>query len=116
MSEWTSINRRLGKEDVVPMCNGILLRHKKEQNSAIFGNVDEPRDHHAEMKSDRERQIVYDITYMGNLIKMMRKSYSSNRSKFTDFEIRLLVTTGETTEGGMSWDDGNNIHSLLNIK
>ena len=25
------------------------------------------RDHHTKVKSDRERQIPYDITYMGNL-------------------------------------------------
>ena len=48
--------------------NGILLRHKKEWNNAICSNMDGPRDCHTEWsKSDRERQMSYDITYMWNL-------------------------------------------------
>ena len=41
---------------------------KEEQNNAICSNMDGPRDYHTEQsKSDRERQIPYDITYMWNL-------------------------------------------------
>ena len=48
--------------------SGMLLSHEKEWNSAICGNIDEPRDHRMKWsKSDRERQISYDITYMWNL-------------------------------------------------
>ena len=44
--------------------NRILLSHKKEWNNAMDG----PRDYHTKWsKSDRERQILYDITYMWNL-------------------------------------------------
>ena len=40
---------------------------EKEQN-AICSNMDGPRDCHTEWsKSDKERQISYDITYMWNL-------------------------------------------------
>ena len=36
--------------------------------NAICSNMDGPRDSHTEWsKSDRERQISYDITYMRNL-------------------------------------------------
>ena len=35
-----SINRQVDKEDVVCICNGILLSHKKEWSPAIFGNVE----------------------------------------------------------------------------
>ena len=46
-------------------CNGILLSHKKEQNFAICSNMDEYGGHYAKWsKSDRERQILHDITYM----------------------------------------------------
>ena len=39
-------------------------------NKAICSNMDIPRDYHAKWsKSDRERQILYDITYMWNLKK-----------------------------------------------
>ena len=48
--------------------NGILLRHKKEQNNAICSNMDATRDYHTKWsKSERDRQIWYDIIYMWNL-------------------------------------------------
>ena len=71
-----SIDRWMNEEDAVYIyiymyiCNGILLSHKKEWNSAICSNMDGPRDYHTKLsKSDRERQISYDITYMWNLRK-----------------------------------------------
>ena len=40
--------------------NGLLLRHEKEQNTAICSNMDGPRDYHTKWhKSDRERQMPY---------------------------------------------------------
>ena len=63
-----SINRWMDKEDVVYIYNGILLSHKNEWNNAICSNMDGPRDYHTKWsKPDRERQISYDITYMGSL-------------------------------------------------
>ena len=57
-------------KDVVHIYNGILLGHKKEQNNAICSNMDGPRDYYTKWsKSDRERQISYDIAYMWNLKK-----------------------------------------------
>ena len=48
-------------------------QHKKERNNAICSNMDGPRDYHTKWsKSDRERQIPYDITYMWNLKKMIQ--------------------------------------------
>ena len=63
-----SIDRWMDKEDVVHTYNGILLSHQKEWNNAICSNTDGPRDNHTKWsKSERERQIPYDITYMWNL-------------------------------------------------
>ena len=63
-----SIYRWMDKEDVVHIYNGILLSHKKELNNAICSNMDRPRDYHIKQsKSERERQIPYDITYIWNL-------------------------------------------------
>ena len=63
-----STDRWMDKEDVVHRYNGILLSHKKERNNAICSNMDGPRDYHTKWsKSERERQIPYDITYMWNL-------------------------------------------------
>ena len=59
-----------------PLSNGILLSHKKEHNnaicsykkdwtSAIFSNMNGLGGHYFKWnKSNRERQALYDITYM----------------------------------------------------
>ena len=64
-----SIDGGMDKEDVVHIHNGILQSHKEEWNNAICSNMDGTRDNHTEWsKSERERQLSYDITYMWNLI------------------------------------------------
>ena len=46
---------------------------KREWNNAIGSNMDGPRNYHIKWsKSDRKRQISYDITYMWNLKKMVQ--------------------------------------------
>ena len=84
----------MDKEDVVYIYNGILISHKgKEQNNAIFSNMDGPRDCHTEWnKSDRERQISYDITYMWYLKKGHKWTYLENRNRVTEVENKLMVT------------------------
>ena len=58
----------MDKEEVVYIYNGILLSHKKEWNFAIYNNTDGLGGYYTKWnKSDRERQILYDITYMWNL-------------------------------------------------
>ena len=46
-------------------------------------------------KSDRQRQISYDITYMWNLRKQYKQTYSQNGNGLTHIEIKLTVTKGE---------------------
>ena len=42
--------------------------HKKEWSLAIFDNIDGPKGYYAQQsKSDRERQMLYDFTYMYSL-------------------------------------------------
>ena len=64
----------------VDIYNGILFSHKKEWNLVICGNMDEPWGHYAKWnnKSDRKRQIRYDLPYMWNL-----KSCTSHMSQIT---------------------------------
>ena len=46
----------------------ILSSYKNEWNISIFSNMDGPREYCAQWnKTDRERQILYDVTYMCNL-------------------------------------------------
>ena len=48
--------------------NRILLSHKKEWNNTIWSNMNGPRDYHTKWsKSETERQIPHDITYIWNL-------------------------------------------------
>ena len=50
------IDRRKDKEDVVHMCNAIILSHKKERNDVICSNMDGPRDYHIKWsKSDKDK-------------------------------------------------------------
>ena len=58
----------MDKEGVIHIYNGILLGHKEEWNNTICNNTDGPRDYHTMWrKSERERQILYDVIYMRNL-------------------------------------------------
>ena len=44
---------------------GIILSHKKEWNLSTCNSMDGLGGHYAKWnKSDKERQILYDITYM----------------------------------------------------
>ena len=86
-----SIDRGMDKEDVVHIDNGTLLNHKKEQNNAICSNMSANRDYHTEWsKSERERQVPYDITYMGNLKYCTSESIYKTET-LTDLEVKLVV-------------------------
>ena len=50
-------------------------------------------------KSDREKQIKYDITYMWNLKEWYESPYLQNRNRLTDVENKLMVIKGEGREG-----------------
>ena len=54
------------------------------------------------MKSERERQISYDITYMWNLKKNYTNETFREQNRFTDFENKLMVTKGERCRGGIN--------------
>ena len=67
-----SIDRKMDKEDVVCIYNGILLSHKKEQVGVSCSEVDEPRACYTEWrKSERQKQILHTdaYTYIWNLEK-----------------------------------------------
>ena len=99
-----SIDRWMDQEDVVYTHNGILLIHKKEQNNAICSNLDGNRDFHTKWsKSERERQIPYDITYIWNLI------YGTNES----FHGKENHGHGEQTCG--CWEGGNGVVGELGV-
>ena len=82
-----SVDRGVEGEYVVRMCSGVLLSHGREWNNAICSNMDGPRDcHTGGSRSDKERQISCDVTYMWNIKKRVQ-----NRSRVTDVENKLWL-------------------------
>ena len=68
---------------------------KKLQNYAIYSNMDATRDSHTKWrKSERERQIPYDIMYVQNL-KYGTNLNLSAEQKQTNMENRLVIAKGE---------------------
>ena len=54
-----------------------------------------PREYYTKWsKSDRERQMSYDITYTWNLKKWYKWTYLQNINRLTDIEKKLEVTKG----------------------
>ena len=66
-------------------------------------------------KSDRKRQISYDITYMWNLKKWYKGTYLQNRNGVTDVKNKLMVTKGGKG-GEINCEIGIDIYTLLYIK
>ena len=99
-----SIDRRMDKEDVVHIYNGLLLSHKKEQNWVICWDVDGSTDCHTEWrKSEREKQILYINAYMWNLEKWYRWTGFQGRRWDTDVENKCMDTKGGKPRGGWWW-------------
>ena len=70
----------------------LPLIHKKERNFSICNNMDRLEEYYAKWKkSDRERQILYDITYMWNI------KNSTNRS------VTITNTTNTTWKSLSKW-------------
>ena len=61
-----SINRRIDKEDVILIYNGILLSHKKESNCTICRDVDGPRNCH--MNGISQKGIVLMLKFYLHLL------------------------------------------------
>ena len=72
----------------------------KEWNNVICNNLDGPRDYHTKWsKSDRERQISYDITYMWTLKKWCKSTYLQSRNRLIDIASEFMITKGERGGG-----------------
>ena len=86
-----SISRRMDKEVVVHIHNGILLIYKKEHIWVRSNEVDEPRVCYAEWsKSERERQLQYINTYIWNIERWYWWAYMQDNNGKADTKNRLL--------------------------
>ena len=67
--------------------------------------MDTTRDYHTKQsKTERERPIPSDITYMWNLKIQYKSTYLQNKTRLTDIENRLVVAKGEGGKGGKEWE------------
>ena len=74
----------------------LLCQKNLSQNNAMCSSMDEPRDYHTKWsKSERERQIAFNITYMWNLKKWCKWTYLQNRNRLRDIENKFMVAKGE---------------------
>ena len=100
----------------LPSCCLRNFSLRSSQWGTICSNTDGPRDCHTEWsKPDRERQIPYAIAYMWTLKKGYKWTYLQNRNRVTDVENKLMVTRGKGG-GGINWEIGIDIYTLLYIK
>ena len=99
----------MDREDVVHILNGILSSHSKEWNLAICENMDGPWGHYAKWnKSDRERQMPYDLVFMWKL-KNKTNIQRTNQPKLIDTENRLVVARG----GCGGWAKMDEVHQKM---
>ena len=90
----------MGKEGVVYIYNGMLFSHKKERNLAICNNMVGSRGYYTKWnKSDREKQLPYDINYMWNVKnKTNEKTKWKQTHKYKE-EINGCLPEGWRIEG-----------------
>ena len=67
-------------------------------------------------KSERERQIPYDITYMWNLKYDRNELIYETRNRLTGIENRHVVAKGERGLGEMEWEFGVSRCKLVYIE
>ena len=71
---------------MIHIYNGLSLSYKKDWNSAICSTMHGPRGYCIKWgKSERERYISSDITYLYNIKKKIA-IYLQNRNRLTDIE------------------------------
>ena len=96
--------------------NEILIDHKKEQSNTACSNMDKPRDYcMMGTKSDTERQIPSDITYMWNLkydtVELFMKQKKTQTQK-----IRFWLPKGREVSGGTNYEFRISRYKLLYMK
>ena len=100
------ISRWMNKEVVVHIHNGILISYKMEHIWVSSSEVDDPGAYYTEWsKSEKEREILYIITYTWNLERWYQRSYMQG-SKGDRCKEQLLGLSGRRR----GWDDLREYH------
>ena len=76
--------------------------------------MDGPRDYHTEgSKTEQERQIPYDKTYIWNLIKKMPKNLFIKQKQTQILKLILWLPQVRPLWGGKNWEGENNTYTLF---
>ena len=89
-----SIDKWMGKEDVVYIYNGILLNHKKDWNSVICSNMNGPRYYQTTWRQ-RKTNIIYhlNVEFLKNASKLIYRTEIDSQTQKTS--IWFLNNKGE---------------------
>ena len=85
-------------KDVVHICNGILLSHKKEEIMSFTLTQMQLEIIILSDVRQRKKNTTY-ITDRWNLKKGYTRTYLQNRNRLTNIGNKLMVTTGEMQRG-----------------
>ena len=92
----------MDKEDIVHICNGILLNHKNEWNLSIYDNIDRPRGYYAKWnKSEKDKYCMISL-YM----ESKKQNTWTNRTKQKQTH-RYREQTGCCPKGGGRGNEWN---------
>ena len=103
----------MGKENAAYIYNGVLFSQRKEWYLSICNNMNGPWGHYTKWnQSDKERQILYDLTYIWNLSK--NKQTKNKLIEHTGGCQRQGVgEVGKTGEGGQKVQTSSYIGDVM---
>ena len=107
------INRWMNKEDVVRICNGISLSHKRNNIGSLVEMWMDQSICYTEWSSQKEKKILSINIGMWNLEKWYKWTCLQGRNKDTDVET-VWTWAGEGI--GMNWEIGIDMCTLSCIK
>ena len=94
-----SIDRWLDKEDVVPICNGILLSHKKNETMPFAATWMDLDIFILSEVRQAKTNVIWKHLYVESRKKGYKWIYLQNRNRLTDIENKLMITKGEGGDG-----------------
>ena len=74
----------------------MKISHKREWNLATYDSMDDPEDM---IKLDREKETLYDFTYIWNLKKQMNKLNKTETELLTREQKGVYQKRGDWGEG-----------------